>query len=189
MGMTNPFEGQRILLRAFEPDDAPALHTFLNNPDLAGRRYLPDEFPDATPLSTGQVRALIEKSSGERSLNLAVVAKADGALLGYASLDWWWEPLAPSVHVAIDPQHWRQGYGSECARLLIQYAFDTLPAHSIAGGCASWNEPACEFARRLGFTETGAGRRAGMRQGKPFDWVRVDILRREWEGGDNAAGR
>ncbi len=190
MGLSNPFQGQRIVLRAFEPDDADAVHSLLNHPELAGRRYLPDEFPDTTPVSTGQVRALIEKSGGGgRALNLAVASEADGALLGYASLDWWWEPLAPSLHVVIDPQHWRQGYGSECAHLLIQFAFDTLPARAVAGGCASWNEPAREFARRLGFTETGAARRAGLRRGQPFDWVRFDMLRREWEGSNNAAGR
>lgn len=190
MESLNPFEGQRVVLRAFEADDAPALHALLNHPALAGRRYLPDGFPDEAPLSLKQVQDVIGRlGSGERSLNVAIVSRSDGTLLGHGGADWHWETLTPTVHVVIDPQYWRQGYGTESARLLVQYVFDTLPARAAAGGCASWNQPARDFARRLGFTENGAIRRIGLRGGQPFDWVMLDVLRHEWEGGDNAAGR
>jgi RimJ/RimL family protein N-acetyltransferase len=42
--MPGPFETDRLRLRAFEPEDLPALHTYLNYPEMIGRRYLPWRF-------------------------------------------------------------------------------------------------------------------------------------------------
>ncbi len=150
MELLNLFEGQRVVLRAFEADDAPALHALLNHPALASSRYLPNGFPDEAPLSLG---AGCDRQAGRRRaiLNVAIVSRSDGTLLGHGGADWHWDPLAPHVHVVIDPQHWRQGYGTESARLLVvQDLFDTLPARAAAGGCASWNQTERDFPRRLG---------------------------------------
>ena len=86
MELLNLFEGQRVVLRAFEADDAPALHALLNHPALAGRRYLPNGFPDEAPLSLKQVQDVIGRlGSGERSLNVAIVSRSDGTLLVMAA--------------------------------------------------------------------------------------------------------
>ena len=41
MFLTPVFETNKIQLRPFCPDDAPALHDYLSHPELAGRRYIP----------------------------------------------------------------------------------------------------------------------------------------------------
>jgi RimJ/RimL family protein N-acetyltransferase len=49
-----PFRGERVILRAFESEDVPALHAYLNHPELAGRRYIPWDFPNEFPLAKKQ---------------------------------------------------------------------------------------------------------------------------------------
>ncbi len=38
---TSVFAGEAVALRPFEPDDVPALAAYLNQPELAGCRYIP----------------------------------------------------------------------------------------------------------------------------------------------------
>ena len=61
-----PFQGEQISLKAFEPEDIPSLHTYLNHPELAGRRYIPWGFQGEFPLSRKQVESVYDKWSEEK---------------------------------------------------------------------------------------------------------------------------
>jgi RimJ/RimL family protein N-acetyltransferase len=175
------FQGERVALRAFEPDDVEALGAYLTHPDLTGRRYIPWKIPDAFPLSRRQIEQVLETwAERERSLHLAVVLREAGTLVGHTNCSWRWDPHCPSIDVVIAPTHQRQGSGSEVARLMLRYLFERTPAHVVTTGFASWNAAAGTFARHLGFTETGAMRHVGLLDGEPFDWATADLLKREW---------
>ena len=45
---------------------------------------------------------------------------------------------------------------------------------------AEWNHSATGFADAHGFKESGRWRRDGIRDGKTYDGILVDILRPEW---------
>ncbi len=190
-----PFHGEAVALRAFEPDDIPALSAYLNHPEMMGCRYLPWGLPDDAPLSRRQVESIYEQWVGrEHGLALAVVRKDSGVLVGHASAEWDWDVHCPFVAVAIAPDHQRHGYGADTARLLVHYVFDCTPAHVVQTGFASWNDAARALCRHIGLTETGAMRRVEIRQGRYFDWITADLLRREWQatrkrGGSHAVGR
>ncbi len=182
MSHFSSFCGQSVVLRAFEPDDVPALHTYLNHPELAGCRYIPWEYSDEIPLSLKQVGQICERwGSREGGFALAITLKGSGVLIGHANCSWHWDMHCPHLNLVIGPEHQRQGYGSEVAQLLLRFLFETLPAHTVEAGYASWNEQAKGFARHLGFTENGATRWAGIRQGRTYDQVFATILRREWQ--------
>jgi RimJ/RimL family protein N-acetyltransferase len=118
---------------------------------------------------------------GEKVLHLAVVLHKTQALIGCATCDQGWDPHSPSVYVVIDPEHSRQGFGSETLDLLLRHLFDSTPAHNVSCWIAEWNQAGRLFAKRHGFTEGGAMRRAGMRHGAFFDVVVADLLRPEWQ--------
>ncbi len=180
------FESERVALRPFEPEDAPALGALLNDPRLAGRRYVPWDLPQEIPLSRRQVESVIETWAGEKNAyHLAVILKENGELIGHAECDWSWDPHTPSFVVVIAPERWRQGYGAEVARLVQRYFFDYTPAHNVACWIDSWNEGARDFLLALGFHDNGGMRRAGFRNGVYYALVVMDKLRPEWqrEGG------
>lgn len=188
---SDPFQGEMIALRPFEPDDAPELKAYLDHPDLIGCRYIPWAYPDMTPLSQGQIAGIIQKwAEAEKSLPLAVVRLDTGELVGHAECDWGWDPHQPSVHVVIAPAQQRQGYGSEALGLLLHYLFDYTPAHCVTCWIAGWNQPGLEFIKHCGFQVSGRMRRAGVREGEYLDVVITDLLRPEWQelgGGHHAA--
>jgi RimJ/RimL family protein N-acetyltransferase len=185
------FESARLALKPFEPEDLPALYALVNQPELAGRRYLLEGHPDVFPLSKRQVEDIYEKwRQQEKGAHLAAVQLSDQALVGYAECDWDWDPHCPFLSVVIDPERQRLGYGSEVVQLLLRYLFLNTPAHNVSGWMAEWNQAARTFALKNGFLETGRSRREGLRDGAYFDAVLVDILRPEWmekEGSRHAA--
>ncbi|MBN1658640.1 MAG: GNAT family N-acetyltransferase [Anaerolineae bacterium] len=177
------FRSEQISLRPFEPEDAPDVEVYLNHPDLAGRRYIPDGLPDVVPLSMGQVAEVVRQwQQAERALHLAVVQVSKGEMVGHVSADWGWDPHNPSVSVVIDPTHQRQGYGSTALRLVLRYLFGRTPAHCVTAWIDGWNEAGLAFADHLGFRHAGQMRRVGLRDGHFYDLVVVDLLRREWKG-------
>jgi RimJ/RimL family protein N-acetyltransferase len=179
--MADPFQTDRLRLRAFEPEDLPALHTYLNYSDLTGRRYLPWRFPGEMPLSRAQVEAVLKCwAEAEKAFHLAITLQSDGTLIGHANCDWGWDAHCPEVDLVIAPAYQFQGYGSETLALLLSYLFGYTPAHSVGSGMAGWNRDALHFALKYGFTKSGTMRRAGMVDGQFYDWVGVDILRPEW---------
>ena len=178
----NLFQGEHILLRAFEPQDLSAFHAYLNQPDLIGCRYVPWRFPAELPLSCAQAEAILKTwSEGEHQFHLAIILRLDGTLIGHANAGWRWDTHCPNLDLVISPAYQQQGYGSEALTLLLDYFFAHTPAHSLDGGMASWNQPAKAFAEKHGFTHSGTVRRAGMRQGIFYDWLGYDLLRPEWQ--------
>jgi ribosomal-protein-alanine N-acetyltransferase len=186
-----PFRGERVILRAFESEDVPALHAYLNHPELAGRRYIPWDFPNEFPLAKKQVEDILTKWSEEKDgIHLAILLRGTMELIGHAECDWGWDPHCPHVAVVIDPAHQGKGYGSQVLQILVGYLYDNTPAHNVSGWMAEWNQAARSCAKRNGFRESGRWRRSGIREGKCFDGVLCDILRPEWEqprGGEDAA--
>jgi ribosomal-protein-alanine N-acetyltransferase len=181
MDGTFSFQSERIALRAFEPADVPALYTYLNHPDLAGRRYIPWGFPGEIPLSRKQVEGIIEEwGKKEDGFILAVVLQESQELIGHAGCEWEWDPLTPSVSLVVAPGYQRQGYGSQVLRILLDYLFGHSPAHSLSGWMGDWNRAARQFAEKHGFQESGIWRRDGLRNGAYYDGIQVDILRSEW---------
>lgn len=183
------FQGEKIRLRAFEAEDIPALHATLNHPELAGRRYIPWGFPGDFPLSKQQVEAIHKKWAEEKKgIHLAVVLRGSLELIGHAECDWGWDPHCPQIALVIDPAHQGKGYGSEVLRTLVDYLFKNTPAHNINGWMAEWNQTALRFAAAHGFKESGRWRRDGIRDGKTYDGILVDILRPEWAEWVEAGG-
>jgi RimJ/RimL family protein N-acetyltransferase len=184
MHASSTFQTARLQLRPFEAEDVPALQACLNHPDLAGRRYLPWEFPGDLPLSKKQVESILEKwREGKKECNLAVVLGETGQLAGHASWNWGWDPHCPYLAAVIAPEFQRQGYGSELVRHLLRYLYENSPAYNVSTWIADWNEAARSFVRQLGFRESGRSRCEGIRSGLIFDEILYDLLRPEWQAG------
>ncbi|MCX6092247.1 MAG: GNAT family protein [Candidatus Bipolaricaulota bacterium] len=178
---TFSFRNRGVALRAFEPADAPAFHAYLNDPALTGRRYLPDGFPDAVPLSIHQAEGVIAHWQKEtESWTLAIVAAASGELLGHARTDWEWDPHCPSACAVVAPAHQRRGVGSAALAIALAFLFQETPAHVVSCWTASWNDPALSFMRRSGFHEAGRRPRGGVHAGVFYSDVAFDLLRPEW---------
>ena len=184
------FHNEHVRLRALEPVDVEALHAYLNDERLFGRRYLPWGIVDAGPFSHGKVHEILAQWAKEKKAFALGIETPAGDLVGHAGCHWGWDTHCPSTWVVIAPGHQRCGFGTAAIDLLMSYLFENTPAHNVNGWVSSWNGDGLTFAKTLGFSETGRIPRSGLRDGVYFDDVMIDILKPEWrtrrEGSDGA---
>jgi RimJ/RimL family protein N-acetyltransferase len=76
---------------------------------------------------------------------------------------------------------WGKGYGTETARLLLDYGFTVLGLHNIMLRAASFNERGLRAYRRAGFREFGRRRESGRLGGQTFDTVYMDCLATDFQ--------
>ena len=80
-----------------------------------------------------------------------------------------------------DKDYWNKGYGTEAARLIIDYGFEQLNLHRIHSFALSFNERSIRMHKRVGFTEEGRQREAMFKNGEYCDHVIFGMLRDEWK--------
>jgi diamine N-acetyltransferase len=93
---------------------------------------------------------------------------------------------------------WGKGYGTETARLLLDYGFSALGLHNIMLKVFAFNERSLRAYRRAGFREIGRRRCAFRLAGEVYDVIFMDCLATEFvsralqgmlAGADDQAGR
>ena len=81
-----------------------------------------------------------------------------------------------------DKDYWSKGYGTEAAKLIINYGFEALNLHRINSGVIAFNERSYRMHKAVGFKEEGRQREYIFKNGKLQDHVMFGILRTEWKG-------
>jgi RimJ/RimL family protein N-acetyltransferase len=81
-----------------------------------------------------------------------------------------------------EKDYWSKGYGTEAARLLINYGFQQLNLHRVSSGAFAFNERSIKLHKKVGFREEGRLREAFFKNGQYHDLVLFGILREEWRG-------
>jgi RimJ/RimL family protein N-acetyltransferase len=79
-----------------------------------------------------------------------------------------------------EPAAWDKGYGSEAARLILDYAFDVLNLNSVQLGVNADNARAVRSYEKVGFVREGVRRQFVYRNGRYYDSVMMSVLRDEY---------
>jgi RimJ/RimL family protein N-acetyltransferase len=76
---------------------------------------------------------------------------------------------------------WGRGYGTEVARLMLDYAFTALGLHNVQLRAYAFNQRGLGAYRRAGFKEFGRRRQARRLGSRRYDIVHMDCLASEFE--------
>ncbi len=79
-----------------------------------------------------------------------------------------------------DKQYWSKGYGTEAARLIINYGFEQLNLHRISSSAWSFNERSIRMHLKVGFKEEGRRKENIFKNGAYQDEVTFGLLKDEW---------
>ncbi|MGH2457963.1 MAG: GNAT family N-acetyltransferase [Chloroflexota bacterium] len=77
---------------------------------------------------------------------------------------------------------WGKGYGTETARLMLDYAFNVLGLHNVMLKVFSYNQRGIRAYTRAGFKVIGHRREAHRFGGRAFDEILMDCLSTEFQG-------
>ena len=112
---------------------------------------------------------------------LAIEHAADNVFIGWCSLAKW-DPVFRSARLGycLDDAAWGQGFATEAAGAMLQWAFDTLDLNRVQAECDTRNTASSRVLEKLGFVREGRLREDCIVNGEVSDsWV-YGLLRREW---------
>ena len=128
------------------------------------------------PWSIERVRGFIEEERARLVQHglcrWAVWHKADDRLMGFCGFVRWEAGL--EIGWRFDPLFWRQGYGTEAARHLVDWAFENRQADLIFAKMHVLNTASYALAEKVGMTRTARVRVA------EYDDFQYEISRETW---------
>ncbi|MGN8770242.1 GNAT family N-acetyltransferase [Paenibacillus barengoltzii] len=154
-------ESERLVLRRLLPEDAEAMFRCMSDPAVRA-------FTDLNPgklLFPGRLYRYFEESYRFlRDLHFAVIRKTEGDWIGLCSLQHWdIEGQTARLGYLIAPAYWNQGYATEAAASVLDFAFETLGLGSVEARCSPDNPASERVLRKCGLREAGRLSPAGRR--------------------------
>jgi len=173
--MIPQLETERLVLRAWKPEDFEAHARFMADPDVT--RYLSGD-----PLSRNDAWRQMATIVGHWVLRgygfWAVMRKSDSAFIGRAGM---WNPEGwPGIEVGwtLGKEFWGRGYATEAAQAALNFAFLTHNLDRVISVIDTRNAASQKVATRLG--ETRGERFVIEHSGKTFHTEIWSISRADW---------
>lgn len=173
--------GEEVTLRPADREDVPFIQRAMNDPAV-WRPAL-----DITPMTSDQAEKFYEDVLvGSDGVHCMVCV--DGEPVGYASLatsqygpDETSRGRSAELAYWIVPDHQGQGYGSDAAGRMAQYAFEDRNLRRLGARVGSFNEASTRLLESLGFEHEGTLRQAAWFRGEYHDMLWYGLLRTDWE--------
>jgi len=176
---TPTLETERLLVRPFADTDADDL--FALNSDAHVLRYW-DSPPWTDRASIARFMAGCERMAEEGTgARVAIERTTDGSFVGWCTFNSW-DPdfRSASLGFCLTQAAWGQGYATEAARAVLQWAFDALDLNRVQAECDTRNAASARVLEKLGFVREGTLREDCIVNGVVSDsWV-YGLLRRDW---------
>jgi RimJ/RimL family protein N-acetyltransferase len=172
---------ERLILRPFERSDLDDVLGYYSLPEV--QRYLDWKARDKTEAKTAfeAMRKQKRLTRPGEILSLAVVRKADGAVMGHVSLRWTDATAGQGeIRFAMAPAFRRRGYASEAVKAVISLAFGEYRLHRIYGVTAGDNEASAQLLKQLGLRLEAHYREHALFQGEWDEELHFAVLSREW---------
>lgn len=151
-----PLETERLLLRPYGQDDAPAIACLLNDAEMA-RFLMVTPYPFVEFDARTLVKAAWRRMTGGRGFDLLVTLKENGKVIGSVGVGLHDEGARAELGFWIGRGCWGRGYATEAARRIMDFAAVTLGVDRFSGTVATDNTGSLAVLRKLDFVETGRG--------------------------------
>ncbi len=182
-GMSLPtptLQTERLRLRPFTGADADALWALHSNAHVL--RYW-DSPPWSQPARAERFIAACEQLAEEGTgARLAIDRESDAVFLGWCSFSRWNpDHRSAALGFCFGEAAWGQGYATEAARAVLQWAFDTLDLNRVQAETDTRNTASARVLEKLGFVREGTLRQDCVVNGDVSDsWV-YGLLWPEWD--------
>lgn len=175
--MTRILETERLLLRPPERRDIATLVPLANDYDVAKNL---STLPHPYTVAHGEefVARVEQQRETGTDFNFAITRKSDKTYMGGCGLHlkegkfefgyWLGQPF------------WRQGFATEAATCLLQFAFHDLNADSVWAGWYFDNPASGHVLEKLGCKANGMDKRACMARGVEVDCNLVTLAREDF---------
>ncbi|MEU5788776.1 GNAT family protein [Micromonospora purpureochromogenes] len=179
-----PLRTDRLDLRLFTADDFVALHGYQSRADVTRYLYFGPNDEAASREALARKRARVALRAEGDVLNLALVLRETGAVIGDVLLIW--TSVAHrqgEIGYVLHPDHAGHGYATEAAREMLRLGFDELGLHRIVGRLDARNTASARVLERLGMRPEAYLRENELVKGEWTDEAVYALLARDWRAG------
>lgn len=172
------FVGERICLRAMEPEDLEVMYEMENDPQTW------DVSNFTVPYSRFVLKQYIENAQcdmfADRQLRMMIVRHADNAVVGTVDItDFVPLHARGEVGIGVRREFQGNGYAKEALDLLCEYLFGFLHLKQLVAHVATDNEGSLRLFSSCGFVECGVLKEWWCVGGRYKDVVLLQRLREE----------
>ena len=163
----------RLILREFEPQDAPYLYALNSNPDVL--RYT----GDAPFASTSAAKSFIDDYDHYHRHGFgrwAVTLKSDRKFIGYSGLHRDQATGEVDLGFRFFADYWSMGYATEAGRAALGLGFEEFGLDRIIGRSMRENRASIAVLQKVGMEFCEVREESGVL------WLVYDIDRSRWEG-------
>jgi ribosomal-protein-alanine N-acetyltransferase len=173
-------ETERLVLRPFSLDDAPAVQRLAGDRLIAATTLaIPHPYEDGMAqkwISTHQSHFDLGKG-----ITFAISRKTDGSLLGAMSLMAMEAAHQAELGYWVGRPYWDQGYCTEAGEAVLRYAFTQLGLVRVHCHHFARNPASGRVMRKLGMQHEGIRRRHVKKWGRFEDVELYGILQEDWK--------
>jgi ribosomal-protein-alanine N-acetyltransferase len=149
-------ETERLLLRTWTPEDAPAYFRVTSDPEVM--RFIGGGVTDQTLEETGQRLVRLMGHQEKHGFGLwAVIEKSTGELAGTCGLKHLDDGPDIEVGYHLGRAFWGKGYATEAARACVRYAFEQLQLAQLLAVVNPANFASQRVLEKCGLSYTGMG--------------------------------
>ena len=174
-------EGEHIYLSPYNVEDTPQFTKWLN--DFGITDYI-GKSGEMVTLEWEKEYLESHNNKPKEQYNFEIIQKEKSKPIGSCGLekiDRIHRKAVLGIFIGDKEEH-NKGYGTEIVNLLLDYGFNYLNLHSIKLDVLAFNKRAIKCYEKCGFKECGRQREAYYLNGKYYDIMSMDILKKEYEG-------
>lgn len=172
-------ETPRLTLRPMIVGDAPELHRLVNDVEIArNTAMIPHPYPEG--LAEEWIAAHQERFEKNIEIVFGIERREDRALVGVIG-------VLPEPHDMaefgywIGQEYWNNGYATEAAAAVIEYAFRTLGVNRVEAIHFTRNPASGRVMEKCGMRYEGTLRQARKKWDEYLDVKVYSIIRSDWE--------
>jgi RimJ/RimL family protein N-acetyltransferase len=171
---------ERLILRPFALEDAPAVKLYASAVEIAGvTQHIPHPYEDG--MAEGWIASHQSAfEAGEMSC-FAITLREGGEFIGAIGLGFNSSNRSAELGYWIGLPFWGQGYCTEAAGAVLDYGFGVRGLDRIVATHFGRNPASGRVMQKIGMTQEGCLRRHVLKWGRREDLVYYGILREEWD--------
>ncbi|EIN12886.1 acyl-CoA N-acyltransferase [Punctularia strigosozonata HHB-11173 SS5] len=176
--MTTFAQTEHLTLRAFQDGDTDLILHLWNIQAVARTGWPTDYFAPQAPKAKEQFK----KQAEDALCYVIITPRGSDDFVGYTTLHTTTaSSRSASFAVALMPEYWGKGYGTEVTGWIVDWGFRQLGLHRIGLQVLDINVGAIALYKKLGFVEEGRIREARWLDGEWHDLISMGLLEREWK--------
>jgi [ribosomal protein S5]-alanine N-acetyltransferase len=173
-------ETERLRLRPFTLDDAPAVQQLAGDPAIADTT-LNIPYPYLDGMAENWINTHAEALASGKSITYAITRRQDGALLGAIGLRLNRQHRRAEMGYWMGKPYWGQGHTTEAASSLLAFGFNELDLNRIYASYLVRNPASGRVMEKMGMRYEGLLRQHVQKNGRFEDLATCAILRSEFE--------